>query len=220
MKKFNAKQNMGIVVMGGFKNSIESAVHSTERGRNEITSDCYVPSHIATVITFNPTNQEVEYFSIREFVNSLDENDIDKLIASKIKRISSQGEYSQNELVAVIKTREFEYHGYVGYVSEKERELRDMKMQNKFMSLYIDIISSNVKLDQFITRETEEEALKNGTSIDKLSLSMRSSNCLKRAGYYTIEKLRNASLEDMCRVRNLGRRSLEEIEEVLGMAFA
>jgi len=48
-------------------------------------------------------------------------------------------------------------------------------------------------------------------TIEELDLSVRSFNCLKRAGINTVEDLTNRTEEDMMRVRNLGRKSLEEV---------
>jgi DNA-directed RNA polymerase subunit alpha len=48
-------------------------------------------------------------------------------------------------------------------------------------------------------------------SIDELELSVRSFNCLKRAGINTVEELCNKTPDDMMKVRNLGRKSLEEV---------
>ena len=48
-------------------------------------------------------------------------------------------------------------------------------------------------------------------NIDELELSVRSYNCLKRAGINTVEELINRSSDDMMKVRNLGRKSLEEV---------
>ena len=48
-------------------------------------------------------------------------------------------------------------------------------------------------------------------NIDELELSVRSYNCLKRAGINTVEELVNKTSEDMMKVRNLGRKSLEEV---------
>ena len=48
-------------------------------------------------------------------------------------------------------------------------------------------------------------------TIEELDLSVRSFNCLKRAGINTVEDLTNRSEEDMMRVRNLGRKSLDEV---------
>ncbi len=48
-------------------------------------------------------------------------------------------------------------------------------------------------------------------NVDELGLSIRTYNCLKHAGIYTVEDLCNRTVEDMMKIRNLGRRSLEEI---------
>lgn len=48
-------------------------------------------------------------------------------------------------------------------------------------------------------------------NIDELELSVRSYNCLKRAGINTVEELTNKTADDMMKVRNLGRKSLEEV---------
>ena len=54
-------------------------------------------------------------------------------------------------------------------------------------------------------------------TIEELDLSVRSSNCLKRAGINTVEELIQRNEEDMMRVRNLGRKSLEEVQQKLAM---
>lgn len=221
MKKFDAKKNMGLVVMSSFKEDIENAVRFTERKQNEFPTP-YIPSHIATIVTFNPTNNEVEYFSAYSH-NSLhlSESDFNSRIADTIKKIAEQAEYTSNELVAVIKTNSFEYYGYVGYISEEIQEKRELKLQNFHMSLYIDIITCNMALSKYLPKDTttEEEALEHGTSIEILDISMRAKNCLKRGGYFTIEKVLDASLDDMIHIRNLGMRSLKEIENALGITF-
>jgi DNA-directed RNA polymerase subunit alpha len=58
--------------------------------------------------------------------------------------------------------------------------------------------------------ETRKEKLLEMT-IEELDLSVRSFNCLKRAGINTVEDLTNKTEEDMIKVRNLGRKSLEEV---------
>ena len=54
-------------------------------------------------------------------------------------------------------------------------------------------------------------------NIDELELSVRSYNCLKRAGINTVEELCNKTSEDMMKVRNLGRKSLEEVINKLAL---
>jgi DNA-directed RNA polymerase subunit alpha len=59
-------------------------------------------------------------------------------------------------------------------------------------------------------------------TIEELDLSVRSFNCLKRAGINTVEELTQRTEEDMMKVRNLGRKSLEEVQqklEALGLSL-
>jgi DNA-directed RNA polymerase subunit alpha len=70
--------------------------------------------------------------------------------------------------------------------------------------------------------ETKKEKVLEMT-IEELDLSVRSYNCLKRAGINTVEDLTNRTEEDMMKVRNLGRKSLEEVLQklnALGLSLA
>ena len=69
-------------------------------------------------------------------------------------------------------------------------------------------VSVKVMVDQAIKNKTPVFIMGN---IDELELSVRSYNCLKRAGINTVEELCNRTPEDMMKVRNLGRKSLEEV---------
>ena len=52
-------------------------------------------------------------------------------------------------------------------------------------------------------------------TIEEMDLSIRTYNCLKRAGMYTVENLINKTEDDMCKVRNMGRKCVDEIIEKL-----
>jgi DNA-directed RNA polymerase subunit alpha len=52
-------------------------------------------------------------------------------------------------------------------------------------------------------------------TIEELDLSVRSYNCLKRAGINTVQELTERTIDDMMKVRNLGKKSLEEVQEKL-----
>ena len=67
------------------------------------------------------------------------------------------------------------------------------------------------KLTLDIEKEDNEKEKVLEMNIDELELSVRSYNCLKRAGINTVEELCNKTSEDMMKVRNLGRKSLEEV---------
>ena len=61
--------------------------------------------------------------------------------------------------------------------------------------------------------EGKEKAL--DMNIDELELSVRSYNCLKRAGIQTVEELTQKTEDEMMRVRNLGKKSLKEVKDKL-----
>ena len=62
-----------------------------------------------------------------------------------------------------------------------------------------------------VEKEDEDKEKALDMKIDELELSVRSYNCLKRAGINTVEELCNKTPDEMMKVRNLGRKSLEEV---------
>lgn len=85
------------------------------------------------------------------------------------------------------------------------------KVLNEHLALFIDL-SDNAKNTEIMVEKEEgkkEKVLE--LSIEELDLSVRSYNCLKRAGINTVEDLANKTEDDMMKVRNLGRKSLEEV---------
>ncbi len=97
------------------------------------------------------------------------------------------------------------------------------KILSEHLELFINL-SDNVKDKQIITEKVEDKKDTQSTdmSIDELELSVRSYNCLKRAVINTVKELCNKTPDDMMKVRNLGRKSLEEVLaklKELGMAL-
>lgn len=98
-----------------------------------------------------------------------------------------------------------------GTISAQEAVSLGAKILTDHLDLFVDLSDE--------ARETETMIVKNDDSkgkvlemiIEELDLSVRSFNCLKRAGIHTVEDLTNRTEEDMMRVRNLGRKSLEEV---------
>ena len=89
------------------------------------------------------------------------------------------------------------------------------KIMNDLLRLFVDL-SDDAKNTEIIVEPTEnkkEKVLE--MTIEELDLSVRSYNCLKRAGINTVEDLTNKSEEDMMKVRNLGKKSLEEVIQKL-----
>ncbi len=85
------------------------------------------------------------------------------------------------------------------------------KVLSEHLSLFIDLSEAGNKAEVMITKEVDEKEKVMEMNIDELELSVRSYNCLKRAGINTVEELTNRTSDDMMKVRNLGRKSLEEV---------
>ena len=85
------------------------------------------------------------------------------------------------------------------------------KVLNEHLKLFIDLSEVAQSAEVMIDKEDDITQAVLEMSIDELELSVRSYNCLKRAGINTVEELTNRTSEDMMKVRNLGRKSLEEV---------
>ncbi len=89
------------------------------------------------------------------------------------------------------------------------------KVLSEHLSLFIDLSENARTAEVMVEKEDDEKEKVLEMSIDELELSVRSYNCLKRAGINTVEELTNKTSEDMMKVRNLGRKSLEEVLQKL-----
>ena len=85
------------------------------------------------------------------------------------------------------------------------------KVLSEHLNLFIDLSENAKSAEVMVEKEDDEKEKVLEMSIDELELSVRSYNCLKRAGINTVEELTNKTSEDMMKVRNLGRKSLEEV---------
>ena len=85
------------------------------------------------------------------------------------------------------------------------------KIMNDLLSLFIDLSEEAKNTDIIVEKEENKKEKVLEMTIEELDLSVRSYNCLKRAGINNVEDLANKSEEDMMKVRNLGRKSLEEV---------
>ncbi len=85
------------------------------------------------------------------------------------------------------------------------------KVLSEHLNLFIDLSENAKNAEVMVEKEDDEKEKVLEMSIDELELSVRSYNCLKRAGINTVEELTNRTPEDMMKVRNLGRKSLEEV---------
>ena len=85
------------------------------------------------------------------------------------------------------------------------------KVLSEHLNLFIDLSENAKSVDVMVEKEDDQKEKVLEMSIDELELSVRSYNCLKRAGINTVEELTNKTPEDMMKVRNLGRKSLDEV---------
>lgn len=85
------------------------------------------------------------------------------------------------------------------------------KVLNEHLSLFIDLSDRGIEAQVMADKPMDPKGKVMDMNIDELELSVRSYNCLKRAGINTVEELTNKTSEDMMKVRNLGRKSLEEV---------
>ncbi|MBE6633745.1 MAG: DNA-directed RNA polymerase subunit alpha [Ruminococcaceae bacterium] len=98
-----------------------------------------------------------------------------------------------------------------GTITAKEAISLGAKILNEHLNLFVDLSEEAKKADIMVEREEtiKEKVLE--MTIEELDMSVRSFNCLKRAGIDTVEDLTNRTEEDMIKVRNLGKKSLEEV---------
>ena len=85
------------------------------------------------------------------------------------------------------------------------------KLLSKHLALFINLSASAAQTAVMVEKPDDEKEKVLEMNIDELELSVRSYNCLKRAGINTVQELCSKTPEDMMKVRNLGRKSLEEV---------
>ena len=102
-----------------------------------------------------------------------------------------------------------------GTISAKEAVSLGAKILNEHLNLFVDLSDEAKKAEIMIEREETKKEKVLEMTIEELDMSVRSFNCLKRAGIDTVEALTNRTEEDMIKVRNLGKKSLEEVIQKL-----
>ena len=99
-----------------------------------------------------------------------------------------------------------------GSIKANEAISMSAKVLIEHLELFLDLTEGVSEVESIMAEKKDAEQSKVlDLTIDELDLSVRSFNCLKRAGINTVEDLINKSEEDMMKVRNLGRKSLEEV---------
>ncbi len=102
-----------------------------------------------------------------------------------------------------------------GTIAAKEAISLSAKILNEHLNLFVDMSDEAKNAEIMIDRPEDKKGKVLEMTIEELDLSVRSFNCLKRAGIDTVEDLISKTEEDMIKVRNLGRKSLEEVIQKL-----
>ena len=102
-----------------------------------------------------------------------------------------------------------------GTISAKEAISFGAKILNEHLNLFVDLSDEARNVEIMVEREETKKEKVLEMTIEELDMSVRSFNCLKRAGIDTVEDLTNRTEEDMIKVRNLGKKSLEEVIQKL-----
>ena len=98
-----------------------------------------------------------------------------------------------------------------GTISAQDAVSLGAKILTDHLNLFVDLSEEARETETMIVKNDDSKVKVLEMTIEELDLSVRSFNCLKRASINTVEDLTNRTEEDMMRVRNLGRKSLEEV---------
>ncbi len=102
-----------------------------------------------------------------------------------------------------------------GTCSAKEAVSLAAKLLNEHLSLFIDLSEETNNVEMMAEKDDKGKEKILEMTIEELDLSVRSFNCLKRAGINTVNDLIGKSAEEMMKVRNLGKKSFDEVKEKL-----
>jgi DNA-directed RNA polymerase subunit alpha len=109
-----------------------------------------------------------------------------------------------------------------GSVSPGESVSIGAKIMQDHLKLFIDLTHGAETMEIMVEKEEDQKGKALEMTIEELELSVRSFNCLKRASINTVEELTHKTEDDMMKVRNLGKKSLEEVKyklEELGLGL-
>ena len=102
-----------------------------------------------------------------------------------------------------------------GSISPKEGVSIGAKIMEEHLKLFINLTENIEEVSIMVEKEEDQKGKALEMSIEELELSVRSFNCLKRASINTVEELTQKTEEDMMKVRNLGKKSLDEVKHKL-----
>ncbi|MEE3362894.1 MAG: DNA-directed RNA polymerase subunit alpha [Anaerovoracaceae bacterium] len=109
-----------------------------------------------------------------------------------------------------------------GSITPKEGVSIGAKIMQEHLNLFVELTDDTEGLEIMVEKEEDQKEKALEMTIEELELSVRSFNCLKRAKINTVEELTQKSEEDMMKVRNLGKKSLDEVKaklEELGLSL-
>lgn len=109
-----------------------------------------------------------------------------------------------------------------GTIKPDEAASLGAKIMAEHLNLFINMTDSVNGVEIMVEKEEDKKEKVLEMTIEELDLSVRSYNCLKRAGINTVEELTEKTEDDMMKVRNLGKKSLEEVKyklEELGLGL-
>ena len=102
-----------------------------------------------------------------------------------------------------------------GTIKIEEAISLSAKILIEHFKLFMTLTDNANDVEIMIEKEEDKKEKALEMTIEELDLSVRSYNCLKRAGINTVQELATKSMDDMMKVRNLGKKSLEEVERKL-----
>ncbi len=109
-----------------------------------------------------------------------------------------------------------------GSITPQEGVSIGAKIMEDHLKLFINLTDSVATMETMVEKEEDQKGKALEMTIEELELSVRSYNCLKRAGINTVEELTQRTEDDMMKVRNLGKKSLDEVKhklEELGLSL-
>ncbi|SJZ98911.1 DNA-directed RNA polymerase subunit alpha [Selenihalanaerobacter shriftii] len=201
-------------------------------GEGKVTADQFTVSgnveilnpdlHIATLNNEGELNLEVTIEKGRGYVSSEEnegEEDIIGVIPidsafSPIRRVNFEAEDTRVGQVTDYDKLTLEINTDGSLTPEESISLA-AKVLAEHLDLFINLTEEITEVDIMVEKEEEEKDKILETTIEELDLSVRSSNCLKRAGINTVEELTDKTEDDLMKVRNLGKKSLKEIKDKL-----
>ncbi|WP_183363794.1 DNA-directed RNA polymerase subunit alpha, partial [Parageobacillus toebii] len=102
-----------------------------------------------------------------------------------------------------------------GSIGPKEAIALGAKILTEHLNIFVSLTDEAQNAEIMVEKEEDQKEKVLEMTIEELDLSVRSYNCLKRAGINTVQELTQKTEEDMMKVRNLGRKSLEEVKAKL-----